>query len=242
MNRTIRFVLCACLVSSAAATSALTAEADKPAKEKATDSKTAVDKSKTAEPAGKVRSLFDGKTLNNWKSTRFGGEGDVTVKDGTIVLDMGADMTGITWSGGALPTNNYEISLDAMRLEGNDFFCGLTFPVDKSSCSLIVGGWGGGVVGLSSIDGFDASENSTTEYVSFESNKWYAIRLRVTPNRIQAWIDNEKLVDHDTTDQELSVRAEVDLSRPLGVATWSTRGALRNIKLTTLPAATAGKK
>jgi hypothetical protein len=188
-----------------------------------------------------TRELFDGKTLKNWKTTEFGGEGEVYVKDGTIVLEMGADMTGITWAGGGLPTMNYEISLEAMRVEGNDFFCGLTFPVEKSPCSLIVGGWGGGVVGLSSIDGFDASENDTTEFVSFESGKWYPIRLRVTPNRIEAWIGKDKLVDKDTTDHELSIRPEVDLSRPLGMATWCTKGALKNIKLQTLPA-TSQKK
>jgi hypothetical protein len=195
------------------------------------------------QPAGAgARELFDGKTLKNWKTTEFGGEGEVYVKDGTIVMEMGADMTGITWAGGALPTMNYEIALEAMRVEGNDFFCGLTVPVDKAPCSLIVGGWGGGVVGLSSIDGFDASENATTEYMTFESGKWYPIRVRVTPNRIEAWIGKEKMVDQDTTDHELSVRPEVELSRPLGVATWCTKAALRNIKLVTTPAAKADPK
>jgi hypothetical protein len=36
------------------------------------------------------KSLFDGKTLTNWKSTPFGDEGSVTVKDGMIVLAKGA--------------------------------------------------------------------------------------------------------------------------------------------------------
>ena len=58
-------------------------------------------------------------------------------------------MTGITWTN-EVPTNNYEISLEAMRVEGSDFFCALTFPVGNDPCSFIVGGWGGGVVGLSS--------------------------------------------------------------------------------------------
>ena len=50
---------------------------------------------KPAAPAWK--SLFDGKTLKGWKSTNFGGEAEVTVEDGTIVMDRGSNMTGITF-------------------------------------------------------------------------------------------------------------------------------------------------
>ena len=76
-----------------------------------------------------------------------------------------------------------------MRVDGIDFFCGLTFPVADSHASFIVGGWGGTVVGISSIDGMDASENATTKYVKFQLKRWYKIRIRVTPTSIQAWID-----------------------------------------------------
>ncbi len=95
--------------------------------------------------------LFDGKSLDGWKKTNFGGEGDVEVIDGQIILSMGYPMTGVTLAGGNLPTRNYEISLEAKRIEGTDFFCGLTFPVNDSHCSLIAGGWGGTLVGLSCI-------------------------------------------------------------------------------------------
>ena len=43
----------------------------------------------------------DGKTLAGWKSTEFGGEGEVSVVDGAIVLEMGNNMTGITWTDAA---------------------------------------------------------------------------------------------------------------------------------------------
>lgn len=61
-----------------------------------------------------------------------------------------------------MPVMNYELSLEAMRVDGSDFFCGLTFPVGSNFCSFIVGGWGGGVVGLSSLNSEDASQNETT--------------------------------------------------------------------------------
>ena len=76
-----------------------------------------------------------------------------------------------------LPKTNFEISLDAKRVQGHDFFCGLTFPVGDSFASLIVGGWGGAVCGISSIDGNDASSNDTTTRRKFDNDKWYHIRL-----------------------------------------------------------------
>lgn len=173
--------------------------------------------------------LFDGKTLTGWTVTDFAGHGEVEVKNGTIVLGMG-QMTGVTWTND-LPRLDYEISLDAMRVEGGDFFCGLTFPVGKDPCSLIIGGWGGGVVGLSSLDGQDAANNETTRYMTFAKGKWYAIRLRVTGKKIEAWVDADKVVDAETTDRSISIRLEMESSKPLGIASYSTTAALRNIKV-----------
>jgi hypothetical protein len=175
-------------------------------------------------------SLFDGRTLGQWKVTDFGGQGDVYVKDGAIYLEMGDYMTGITWTGPVVRMG-YEITLEAMRVEGSDFFCGLTFPVADKPCTLVLGGWGGSVCGLSNIDHYDAAENETTRVVTFLSGRWYRVRLRVVPNRIQAWLDDESLVDIDTTGRRIDIRLEVDLSQPLGIATYSTTGAIRNIRL-----------
>jgi len=184
--------------------------------------------------AGEEISLFDGRTLGQWKATDFGGQGDVSVKDGAIHMAMGSYMTGITWTGPVVRMN-YEITLEAMRVEGSDFFCGLTFPVGESPCSLILGGWGGSLCGLSSLDHMDASENATTRMISFENGKWYRVRLRVVPNRIQAWLNDEELLDADVTGKTIDIRIEVEESKPLGIATWNTGGAVRNIKLKKLP-------
>jgi hypothetical protein len=107
--------------------------------------------------------------------------------------------------------------------------------VGDASCSLIAGGWGGSVVGLSSLDGKDASENETTRSMRFAKDRWYRFRVRVTKAKIEAWIDGEKVVDAVTTGRSISIRPEVDLSRPLGVATWLTSAALRDIKIRSLP-------
>jgi hypothetical protein len=181
-------------------------------------------------PAAEWKSLFDGKTLDGWKTTQFGGEGDVSVKDGAIVMEAGGMMTGVTWTGKP-PRNNYELSLEGKRLDGNDFFCTTTFPVGDDCCSLVVGGWGGMLVGLSSIDGLDASENSTTKIVSFKNKKWYRVRIRVTDAAVEAWIDDEQVVRQPRKGHKFTVRSEVDLCRPLGICTWSTTGAVRNIRM-----------
>ena len=176
------------------------------------------------------QAMFDGKTLAGWGETAFAGRGEVHCQAGVIVLHMGDPFTGINRTN-EFPKMNYEVALDAMRLTGSDFFCGLTVPVGQSFCSLIVGGWGGSLVGISSLDGMDASENETTKFASFDSGRWYRIRLRVTEKRIEAWIDKEKLVDVATADRRISVRpGDIELSEPFGLAAWQTSAALREIR------------
>jgi hypothetical protein len=94
------------------------------------------------------RDLFDGKTLNGWKVPKFGGEGQVKVEDGCIVMERGDPMTGIAWAGD-FPKTNYEVEYVAKRTDGIDFFATVTFPVGDSFCSFVTGGWGGSVIGLS---------------------------------------------------------------------------------------------
>jgi hypothetical protein len=174
--------------------------------------------------------IFDGKTLNGWEITNFGPQGPVEISSGTIVLGMGDGCTGITYKR-SVPEINYEVSLEAKRVSGTDFFCGLTFPVGKDPCTFIVGGWGGTVVGLSSIDGKDASENETTKLMKFEKGQWYKIRLEVTERSIRAWIDEAPVVYFNFNGRRLSIRPEVNLSRPFGITSWNTTAALRNIRV-----------
>jgi hypothetical protein len=176
------------------------------------------------------QAMFDGQTLAGWREAPFAGHGGVHCQTDVLVLSMGDPFTGINWTND-FPGMNYEVALDAMRVMGSDFFCGLTVPVGDSFCSLIVGGWGGSQVGISSLDGMDASENETTKFVSFDTGRWYRIRLRVTEQRIQAWIDKEKVVDVDTTGKKLSLRpGDIEMSKPFGISAWQTSSALREIR------------
>jgi len=174
--------------------------------------------------------LFNGKNLDGWEITNFGPQGPVYVSGGSIILGMGEGCTGITWKG-EFPETNYRVTLEAKRVSGNDFFCGMTFPVGKDPCTLIVGGWGGSVTGLSSINKMDASENETTKYMKFDTDRWYRICLTVREDTVKALIDDEVIVDFAKGNKMLTIRPEVDLSKPFGIASWYTMAALRNIKL-----------
>ena len=179
------------------------------------------------------RSLFDGKSLKGWKPTNFIGKGKVEVKDGCIFLGAGNDLTGVSFvDTNSLPRMDYEIELEGKRVSGCDFFCGLTFPVGKAHCTLVLGGWGGSVVGISCIDGMDASENETTKSMEFVKDRWYAIRVRVTSEKIECWIDKELVADVTTTGKKISMRfGEIEDSAPFGIATYDTAGVLRNLRM-----------
>ena len=181
--------------------------------------------------------MFNGLDLDGWRvitKNDFSKHGKVSVKDKQIILDAGKPATGIVWTG-ETERMNYELTMDAKRVAGDDFFCGLTFPVNKSYCTLIVGGWGGMVTGLSNIDNQSAVENETTDSQMFKKNQWYRIRLRVTPKKIEAWIDKKQIVDLDTKGKKFSIWWEQEPVRPLGVASWYTKAALRNIRIKRLP-------
>ncbi len=182
-------------------------------------------------PAGDGQSLFDGATLGSWQPTKFARGGGVSIQDGQIVLEVGGALSGITWAGPALPTAGYELTLDAMRIDGSDFFAGITFPVGDEFCSLILGGWGGQTVGLSSLNGRDASENDTSQSIEFTSGRWYAVRLRVTTAKIEAWLDGRQIITQPLAGVSLSTRIEVEPSKPLGIASYRTKAALKNLRL-----------
>lgn len=189
-------------------------------------------------PAANELVLFDGKSLDDWEARDAGGSGSVELEDDRMVIGTGESLTGVVYKKkDKLPVTNYEVTLEAQRLEGLDFFCGLTFPVGdlKTSITLVLGGWGGSVTGLSSIDGMDASENSTGHYRRFEDKKWYRVKVRVTPENVSVWSNDEKIIDLDTAGRKLGVRAgPIEDYAPFSITTYQTTAAIRNVKVKTL--------
>jgi len=185
-----------------------------------------------AAPNNEWKPMFDGKSLAGWKESDFLGAGKVTVENGIITIGSGV-LTGITWAGATLPfpAAGYEVRIEASRIKGNDFFAGITFPVRDSFCTWINGGWGGEVVGLSNINGADAVRNETTFSKKFELGRWYSLRLRVTPRKISAWIDEEPVIDVSLDKKYISLReGDIDRSIPFGIATYATVAGVRKIE------------
>jgi hypothetical protein len=189
---------------------------------------------KPAAPQAKndgAKSLFDGKTLGAWKSVDFGGEGAVKVENGAIKVEAGATCSGVQWTGEAPPRTNYEFTVEAMKVDGSDFFLGIVFPVGKDTCSFVAGGWGGGVTGLSSVDHMNASENETASDQIYVKDKWYTFRLIVTPAKIEVWWDAKQVVNLELANRQISVHPAVESAAPLGLVNYQTASLFRNIRL-----------
>lgn len=193
----------------------------------------------TAEAKNRWIPLFDGESLAGWSVPSYGGDGEVDVQEGIIVIGRGELMTGIRYEK-EFPKVNYEIQYEARRTSGYDFFAACTFPVKESFLTFVNGGWGGGTTGLSNIDGYNASENQTSSNQNYQENVWYRFRIRVTGEMIQVWItpqdkegnwkEEESVIKFEIEDKELSLRLEMDSYKPLGLCTWNTEGQVRNIQ------------
>ncbi len=177
------------------------------------------------------KSLFDGKTLGGWRKTPFNRSPAPRVENGAMLLPAGKPLTGVTWAGDGLPKTGYEIRFEAQRLLGGDFFASMTFPVGQDFATWVLGGWGGDIVGISSIDGWDASDNETRGYFTFENSRWYAFHLQVTEDRIQAWIEGQRVVNAEIRGRAIGLRiGDIKLSTPLGFASYNTTGGIRKIE------------
>ena len=193
-----------------------------------------------APAASQPIALLDGKSLDDWQSVDIGGSGEVVLENGSLIIRTGDSVSGAVYKkADQLPLTNYEITLQARRLQGVDFFCGLTFPVGslQTCATLVLGGWGGSVTGISCIDGMDAAENSTGTYQRYEDNKWYAVRLRVTPKNLSAWVSEKQVVDVDIEGKKIGLRpGPIESYAPLSLTTFATEAEIKDVKLTPITA------
>lgn len=190
----------------------------------------------------KPRQLIAKDTLGFWEEVGYGGQGIVEVVDHVLSIGSGDPITAVRWAGkignepNDFPAMNYTLSYEARRVLGGDFFGTVTFPVGEDVCSLVVGGWSGGVTGLSSLNGDDAANNSTTDYTAFDNDVWYKFKLTVTPELITAELDGEELfVPVSVPEHQIGIRVEMEPCRPLGFASFHSTGEIRNVTVTRLP-------
>ncbi len=172
---------------------------------------------------------------DSWEST-MGGTW-TQPEPGVFRLGFGESLSAVKWTGPA-PTLPFEVEWQARRVDGTDFFSALTFPARPSGECLtwVVGGWGGGLVGISSLDDRDASENETARPMSFEKGRWYALKLRRAGEKLEAWIDGSLVVDLDTTGRKLSLRpGPISACAPFGLGTWQSTGEFKHLRWRAAP-------
>jgi hypothetical protein len=176
-----------------------------------------------------------------WVAAGIPEQGPVTVSEGVLRVGEGLPMSGARfegdWEALGLPWTQYELTFEARRVEGQDFFATCTFPAGgHDRCvSLVLGGWGGGLVGISSIDHLDASENSTRGEMRFENGEWYRVRIEVREDDLRVWINDAPMVNTSIKSRHLGLRpGDIDRCVPLGFATWRTIGEIRAVRVSRL--------
>ena len=181
--------------------------------------------------------LFDGKSLAGWEACNYVAAGEVSVdgKTGVLRINRGEILSGVRRPGydkEKLPKLNYEVTMEARRVEGDDFFYCLTFPYRDTHATFVLGGWGGAVCGISSIDYMDAMDNSTMTAREFVEGTWYKIRLVVSDHRFQGFVDGDRIVNIGIKGRKIGMRfGEIEESVPFAISTFRTTGEYRNIEI-----------
>lgn len=160
--------------------------------------------------------------------------GAIEFSEESVSLGRGRPGTGIRYCGPP-PASAYRLTWDARRTDGNDFFCGLTFPAGGSYLTLILGGWGGGLIGLSNLDGMSAVDNESASWHDFENDRWYALQLDVGDQSVLVQLDGKSVVDVSIADRRLDIWWEQEPMRPLGISSWNTAAQIRKLVLDETP-------
>ncbi len=189
-------------------------------------------------PPPRAFDLLSPALLPHWQSAAMPDSGRVEITPASLTLHPGQPMTGVRFAGDwdqlALPWIDYALHFEARRLAGSDFFATCTFPVGAPDrcVSFVLGGWGGGLIGISNIDYLNASENSTRGELRFEDGRWYRLRIEVRVHDLRVWLDGRPIVNTSIKGRHLSLRTgDIALCAPLGFATWYTHGEVRAVSM-----------
>lgn len=179
--------------------------------------------------------LLGAAMVPQWQALTIEGAGKPQIGPGEIVLPEGAPMTAVRfggWEAMGLPVVDYAIEYEAMRVAGQDFFGAVTFPIRslKTCATLVNGGWGGGLVGISNIDEQSANENATRSEHRFVNGQWYRFRLEVRSEEIKGWLDGRLIINASIKARTISLRAgDIEQCAPFGLATYGTTGKVRGL-------------
>ena len=85
-------------------------------------------------------------------------------------------------------------------------------------------------VGLTYLDGKDASQHPASKRMTFEAGRWYRVRLRVTAAKVEAWVDDAQVVDQVRQGHAFKLpMGDTQSLRPLGITAGGN--VLRNLML-----------
>ena len=157
----------------------------------------------------------------------------LSIEPGLITIEAGAPFEGLAWTD-PFPRENYELTLEATRLEGKDIFCGVVFPVGPDSCSMIPGGWDNSLLGLSMVDGLSAAENVTSYPEAFTNHVWSTVKLKVTTEAVTVKIDDKQVIDLKREAHSFSLYPGLEMYEPFGFFTYQTKALIRNPTLRAL--------
>lgn len=184
--------------------------------------------------------LLDATLSSHWQQSGIPDEGVLQRSGQELTLPAGQPMTGCkfsAWQDLGLPGTDYRIDYEAMRVEGEDAFGMCTFPVagHGAHATFVIGGWGGTLTGISSIDFKDASENSTRAEQRFANGVWHRVHLEVRPDDIRAWVNDRPVVNVSIKGRNVSLRpGYIDHCLPFGFATWNTEARIRAVRISRL--------
>ncbi len=130
---------------------------------------------------------------------------------------------------GQVGWSNYEISLDAKKIGGNEGFLIQFYDHDaKHFFWLNLGGWGNTQDAIQQAQGKSLpTVIGGHPTIHIESGQWYHIRLRCRGPHIQVWVNARKLFD-----QTLAAGAHVH--GKVGIGTWQTQAEFKHIRVTTI--------
>jgi|GEM_PF-1122983 len=183
-----------------------------------------------APKAGEWQSLFDGKSLAGWKVAEHNElkNGEAKVEDGAMLLAARGRL-GLVWTG-AMPQGDYEVAFETSLVSGHRL-ASLYFPVGGGHCDLVLGGISGKLVGLDGVDGKGYRDNPALAQMKFETNHWYAVRVRVAGGKVEVWADGARLVELPIAGHTFAVEDQRAALKPLGLSAYQGTTAVRNVRM-----------
>jgi len=154
--------------------------------------------------------------------------GQWAIQDGQIVQEgMG---TNVRLTFGEEGWKDYEYTLEANKAAGQEGFL-ILFRVknDRDFYWCNLGGWNNErhAIERGLSDGSRWSVVGPQPRGQIETGKWYTIKVRCEGPRFQVWLGEERVIDF--TDD-----SRAHLSGKVGIGTWATQSAFRNLKVTAL--------